>query len=79
MSKSKASREQIAQEIHTVYFPNDKDCYYTDKDWLIAKRIGQLQAELTTAKEALRKIKILNADKDCDIKWLCTQALKHEL
>ena len=40
-----------------------------------AEEIERLQAENQRLKDGYRQIKILNADKDADIKWLCEQAL----
>ena len=54
------------------------------RDEKITKLQSEVQHKLKVLDEnkklldALRQIRILNADKDCDIKWICEQALKGE-
>ena len=46
------------------------------KDYkLLLEELNQTIKQRNKLLEAIRQIQILNAGKDCDIKWLCEQAI----
>lgn len=49
-------RTKIAERIHQIYKPNDLMCTYTRGDWVVAKEILQLQAELGKKDETIDEI-----------------------
>lgn len=50
------------------------NCYVIE----IVKEIKKIYEKYNNYKEAISQIKILNADKDADIKWLCEQSFKED-
>jgi predicted RNase H-like nuclease (RuvC/YqgF family) len=55
-----SEREKIAEEIHKIYEPHDKECSYRDKDLIVATKIEQLHTKIQELEEELEEVEKMN-------------------